>query len=147
MKKPTIHPNATLMVGVTRDADPVWQTDNGRPFILDENKDVKLVKWRWRWPRRWAYRRLKKPHLSYAQVAVANEKSKVILSGLRNGPLKMKNGFVYNRANRVIMTKAIARVVLHWMAGCGFVFKSTPTSGGYTLLDLDTEATTKNGVG
>lgn len=138
----------TLMVGRTWAGDPVWRADQKGPnFIITPDGACKRCGW-WPfpWPRKWGYRRLPRPHLNYLQVEVASEKSRSVLKALRNGPLKEKKGFIYSRSNQVVMAQAMASVVMHWMEGCGIVLKRTPTKGGFTLIDLDVEATKKNGV-
>jgi hypothetical protein len=140
-----VHPRLTKMVGRTRQKDIVWRTDNGPLFIIPSAgaDPVKLTWWQ-RLPTRWGYRRSAAPHMDFSQAAVANEKGKHILKALRKGSLKEKKGFLYGRDNRPVMTRAMASVVLHWLDGCGVVIKRTPIHGGYTLLDLDVDATQKN---
>lgn len=138
-------PQKTLMVGRTWEGDPVWRTDDGPAFTISSDDGSKRrVRWPFARPRKWGYRRLPSPHLNYIQVEVAVEKSRSVLAALRNGPLKEKKGLIYSRANRVVMARAMAEVVMHWMTGCGIVLTRTPTKGGVTLIDLDVEATKKN---
>jgi hypothetical protein len=144
--KLTFNPQKTMMVGRTLAGDPVWRTDKGPAFTIGSDDCKRRVRWPFRWPRKWGYRRLKAPHLNYLQVEVASEKSKAILAALRNGHLKEKKGFIYNRAGRMVMTKAMAGVVMHWMQACGIVLTRTPTAVGDFIIDLDVEATRKNGV-
>ena len=137
------------MVARTKKGDPVWQTNRkGRPFILESNGVTKrplgpLWWWRW-WPS--SLRRLPMPHLTYSQVAVANEKSKDILRALRAGPIYLERGFLKGRNNRIITTKAVSRIVLHWLEGVGVVLTRRELRDGRIELDINVEETNKNNV-
>lgn len=91
-------PVRTVMVGVTWRRDPVWKLGNGRPFLLTPAGVMQPFRWPFRYPKRWGYRRLAEPHLTYLQVELASEKSRVLLSELKRGPLKLKKGFMHNPA-------------------------------------------------
>lgn len=140
--------NETHMVGRTKAGDPVWQTNRkGRYFTLCEDGVTKrYIFWSFPWPKRWSFRRLPAPHLNYHQVAAVLEKSRIILKELRNGPIYEQGGFYYNRSNKVIMTRAISEIVLHWLNGCGIVLTYTPMNKKRTRVDVDLVATEKNGM-
>jgi hypothetical protein len=136
------------MIGRTKDGEAVWSRGEGegRPFlIVDEGTKESPLVWRWWWCW-WTFKRLPKPHLSYAQVSNAAARSTKLLKEWRKGPIYEKRGFLYNRANKVIATRAITKVVLHWMEGCGFVFTRKKLIGGRVEIDIDAEATRKNRV-
>ena len=139
------------MIGQTVDCDPVWRTNNkGRPFLIVDGDKMKKLRWPfprlWKWG--WGYIPCPKPHLTWAQVANANERGQKLLKQLRNGPIYEKKGFLYNRAGKVIMTRAIAQIVLHWMEGLGWVLtREAGDKKGFTKVDVDVEASLKNGVG
>ena len=135
--------NMTMMVGRTRAGDPVWSTNGGKPFLLPDGDEMAPVKWWW-WP--WSYRRMPEPHLSWMQVAAANEKSKKVLKALRKGPIYIDRGFLKGQDGRIITTRAITRVMLHWMEGNGFVFTRQKLSDGRVRVDIDIETTRKNKV-
>lgn len=141
--------NLTFMIARSKRGEPIWQTNRkGRPFIIEPDGITKRnVGAFWWWP--WGpskLRHLPKPHLTYTQVAVANEKSKLILRALRNGPIYLEKGFLKGRDGKIITTKSISRIVLHWLEGCGVVLKRTPMRGGRVMLDIDVDATNKNNV-
>ena len=129
--------------------EPIWQTNHkGRPFIIEPDGVTKrnvgaFWWWPW-WPSK--LRRLPAPHLSYTQVAVANEKSKLILRALRRGPIYLEKGFLKGRDNKIITTKSVSRIVLHWLEGCGVVLTRKTLRDGRILLDIDVDATDKNNV-
>jgi hypothetical protein len=133
------------MVGRTKEGDPVWKHAGGKPFLILNKTEVHYLAWGWDWCW-WTYRRLPAPHLSYGQVATANEKGRTLLQALRNGPVILRKGFIYSRSNRLLLTKATAEVVLHWMTGNGFVFTYEPMENGSVRIDLDAAATRANGV-
>lgn len=137
----------TFMVAMTkRGRDPIWRTDDGPPFILEaDGETIRKVPW-WRWWRGYGpgIRRLPPPHLTYTQVAAAHHKSTLLLKALREGPVILNKGIMKAANGKVIMTKAIAGTVIHWMESCGMVFHKTPMKGGRVKIDLDVERTRKN---
>lgn len=135
----------TVMVGRTPEGDPVWRHAGGQPFIIEHGEEMQFLWWRWNWCW-WTFRRLPEPHLTYGQVATANEKSKIILRALRNGPIHLEKGFLKGRNGKILTTKAISRVVLHWLEGCGVVLTKEKLKSGRIRIDIDVEATNKNDV-
>lgn len=140
--------NNTKMVGRTKAGDPVWRNQKGKkwgtPFLIENGETIKPMRW---WHReRWVHRKLKAPLLAYGQVAEAQARSKKLLEALRRGPLTLRRGFIYDRANRPIMTKTKSAIVIHWMEGCGIVFTRQLVGKDTVRLDLDVEATEKNNV-
>ena len=145
-------PQTTMMIARTDKGDPVWQTDGkGRPFIIDHKDGQTIIPvgrfWRWKWwPLKGRVRMLPEPHLSWHQVANANEKGKIILKALRNGPIYVEKGFLKGRDRKILTTRAVTGVVLHWLEGCGVVFTKRPLKDGRIQIDIDVEATNKNNV-
>lgn len=153
-KKPQFHHEQTsMMIARTFKGDPVWRTDHGnglqgRPFIIAEDGEtMKPLGFLWWWKGPGAKLHfLPKPYLSYRQVAIAQAKSKIILSALRNGPIYMVKGFLKSRSGKVLTTRAISRTVLYWMEGCGIELIKEELKNGRTKIDIDVEATRKNKV-
>ncbi len=144
-----------MMIGRTKLGDPVWHmTDGLRPFVIDpKTKVVRRMGLLWRrvylkrLPKRWLpFRPLPKPHLNYGQVATATELSSIILGALRNGPIFLVKGFLKGRDGRILTTRTISEVVLHWLSGCGVVLLRRELPDGRTEIDVDAEATNANDV-
>ena len=137
----------TKMIGRTKEGDPVWRRWRERPFlIVNKGQEIQPMGplWWWPWPPR--FRRLPEPHLSYGQVATANEKGRKILRALRQGPIYLEKGFLKSRSGQLLCSKVISKVVLHWLEGCGVALYRVKLKDGRTKIDIDVEATEKNNV-
>ena len=132
------HMRNVFMVGRTKGGDPVWRTNGkGIPYLLPYGEHKENLPWG---PKRWFWRRLAEPHLSYCQVSTASTKSKKILRALRLGPIYERKGLVYSRCGQLLMSRAVAKITMWWLDGNGIKLTRTPEKNR-VRIDLDVAAT------